>query len=115
MSRSPGAITGGAGMRKIVTIGLATLATALVAGQAWAAQITRLSPEGVVPGVRQVAIRFAEPMVPMGDLKAAAPAALSCQGGNTSGQGRWVDASNWVFDFEQDLPPGVRCSVRMTT
>ncbi|WP_423195333.1 Alpha-2-macroglobulin [Cupriavidus sp. H19C3] len=102
-------------MKRIVTVGLAALATICAAGQAWAAQITRFSPEGVVPRVRQVAIRFDEPMVPMGDLKATAPAALSCQGGNTSGQGRWVDGSNWVFDFEQDLPPGVRCSVRIAS
>ncbi|WP_342051714.1 MULTISPECIES: alpha-2-macroglobulin family protein [unclassified Cupriavidus] len=99
-------------MRGIVAIGFASLA-ALSAAQALAAQITRFSPEGVVPRVRQVAIRFDEPMVPMGDLKAAAPAAVACQGGGSAGQGRWVDASNWVFDFEQDLPPGVRCTVRM--
>ncbi|CAG9175071.1 alpha-2-macroglobulin family protein [Cupriavidus pampae] len=101
-------------MRGIVAVGFASLA-ALSAAQAFAAQITRFSPEGVVPRVRQVAIRFDEPMVPMGDLKAAPPAAVSCQGGGTNGQGRWVDASNWVFDFEQDLPPGVRCGVRMTS
>ncbi len=81
---------------------------------ALAAQVTRFSPEGTVPQVRQVAIRFDEAMVPMGDVQAAAPAAISCTGAATAGQGRWVDASNWVFDFERDLPPGVRCSVRMS-
>ncbi len=24
--------------------------------------------------------------------------------------GRWVNATNWVFDFERDLPPGMRCT-----
>lgn len=87
---------------------------AMPAADALAAQVTRFSPEGTVPQVRQVAIRFDEAMVPMGDVQAAAPAALSCTGANTAGQGRWVDAKNWVFDFERDLPPGVRCSVRMS-
>lgn len=104
---------------------IATATGAAAAGLAWsllawtpaasAAQITRFSPEGVNPQVRQVAIRFDEPMVPMGDLKAAAPAAVSCSGGSVAGSGRWVNATNWVFDFERDLPPGVRCSVRIST
>lgn len=85
------------------------------APDALAAQVARFSPEGVVPQVRQVAIRFDEPMVPMGDLNAAPPAAVSCTGGSVGGSGRWVNATNWVFDFERDLPPGVRCSVRMGT
>ncbi|MGQ3198254.1 MAG: hypothetical protein ACT6UH_26910, partial [Hydrogenophaga sp.] len=27
------------------------------------------------------------------------------------GQGRWTDAKQWVYDFENDLPPGVRCTI----
>lgn len=106
-------------MSKIVTA-VGTAAAGLVLGavlwapMASAAQITRFSPEGVVPQVRQVAIRFDEAMVPMGDLKAAPPAAVSCTGGSVGGSGRWVNATNWVYDFERDLPPGVRCSVRMS-
>ncbi len=100
--------------------GLAALAglgglVGLGAGEAQAAQIARFSPEGVVPQVRQVAIRFDEPMVPMGDLNAAPPAAVSCTGGAAAGSGRWVNATNWVFDFERDLPPGMRCTVRISS
>jgi len=109
-------------MSKIVTAAgtvAAGLAGVVLGAMLWvpaasAAQITRFSPEGVVPQVRQVAIRFDEPMVPMGDLKAAPAAAVSCTGGSVGGSGRWVNASNWVYDFERDLPPGVRCSVRMS-
>jgi hypothetical protein len=78
MSPSPGGKSGkGKMMSKIVTA-VGTAAAGLVLGavlwapMASAAQITRFSPEGVVPQVRQVAIRFDEAMVPMGDLKAAA-------------------------------------------
>jgi len=96
--------------------GLALAASTLAASSlsAFAAQVTRFVPEGSVSRVRQIAIRFDEPMVPMGNLQAAAPATVSCAGGNTAGQGRWVDAKNWVHDFTADLPPGVRCTVRMT-
>lgn len=86
---------------------------ALGAPAALAAQITRFTPEGQVPGVRQVAIRFDEAMVPLGDLQARAPASVSCTGAPTPGQARWLDARNWVFDFERDLPPGVACTVRI--
>ncbi|RZT38355.1 alpha-2-macroglobulin family protein [Cupriavidus agavae] len=105
-------------MGKIATVARATAAGLVWGALAWtsaatAAQVTRFSPEGVNPQVRQVAIRFDEPMVPMGDLKAAPPAAVSCTGGSVGGSGRWINATNWVHDFERDLPPGVRCTVRM--
>lgn len=104
---------------RIATAAAATAAGLVVSALTWApaasaAQITRFSPEGVNPQVRQVAIRFDEPMVPMGDLKAAAPASVSCLGG-VGGSGRWVNATNWVYDFERDLPPGVRCTVQIAS
>lgn len=104
---------------KIATAAGAVAAGLVLSALTWApaataAQITRFSPEGVNPQVRQVAIRFDEPMVPMGDLKAAAPVAVSCTSGNVGGSGRWVNATNWVYDFERDLPPGVRCTVQIS-
>ncbi|WP_404992193.1 alpha-2-macroglobulin family protein [Cupriavidus pauculus] len=106
-------------MGKIATATVAAAAGLVFSALTWApaasaAQITRFSPEGVNPQVRQVAIRFDEAMVPMGDLKAAAPASVSCVGGSVGGSGRWVNATNWVYDFERDLPPGVRCTVRIS-
>ncbi|MBB2920364.1 Ig-like domain-containing alpha-2-macroglobulin family protein [Cupriavidus alkaliphilus] len=98
--------------RASATVALAA-ALASLAGGALAAQVSRFSPEGTVGQVRQVAIRFDEAMVPMGDVQATAPAAVSCTGASTSGQARWIDARNWVYDFAGDLPPGVRCTVRM--
>jgi hypothetical protein len=29
------------------------------------------------------------------------------------GQGHWLDDKTWVYDFENDLPPGVRCSLAL--
>lgn len=94
---------------------LAAVVTAAMAlpGLARAAQIVRLSPEGEVSRVRQVAIRFDEAMVPLGDLQASPPATVSCSGTAIDGQARWIDAKNWAFDFARDLPPGVKCAVRI--
>ncbi|MFS8973079.1 MG2 domain-containing protein [Cupriavidus necator] len=99
--------------RAAAALALAGAFATLAGASAQAAQVTRFSPEGTVGQVRQVAIRFDEAMVPMGDVQAAAPATVSCTGASTGGQARWVDARNWVYDFTSDLPPGVRCSVRM--
>lgn len=99
--------------RAAAALALAGAFATLAGASAQAAQVTRFSPEGTVGQVRQVAIRFDEAMVPMGDVQAAAPATVSCTGASTGGQARWVDAKNWVYDFTSDLPPGVRCSVRM--
>ncbi|MGO4327737.1 alpha-2-macroglobulin [Cupriavidus sp. 2TAF22] len=92
---------------------VATAMLAALPGMAQAAQVVRFAPEGEVSRVRQVAIRFDEAMVPLGDAQAAPPAILSCSGAAVEGQARWVDARNWVFDFLRDLPPGVKCSLRM--
>lgn len=83
---------------------------------ALATQLTRISPEGQVSKVRQVTLRFDQSMVPLGDLRATAPAAVQCTGAapaDLAGEGRWVDDRNWVFDFVRDLPPGVSCTVRL--
>lgn len=107
-------VTSGRSRRAAIAATVAGLALWAGPGaEAQAAQIARFSPEGTVSQVRQVAIRFDEPMVPLGNLNAAPPAAVSCTGGGAAGSGRWVNATNWVFDFERDLPPGVRCTVRI--
>ena len=46
-----------------------------------------------------------------GDPKAPAPLAISCNDAAASkGTGRWTSEREWVFDFEADLPPGMRCT-----
>src|SRR5215472_7638613 len=65
------------------------------------------SPQGTVKGVRQVTARFSVPMVPFGDPREVDPFAIDCI---EKGKGRWADAKNWVYDFDRDLPAGVRCS-----
>ena len=79
---------------------------------AQALQITSLSPQGEVARVRQVVAKFDDSAVKFGDPKAAAPLALSCSDAQaTQGSGRWVSDREWAFEFERDLPPGVRCQL----
>ncbi len=78
-----------------------------------ALQVVALSPQGEVARVRQVAVKFDEGAVNFGDPKAAAPVSLSCSDAQaTKGNGRWTSEREWVFDFEEDLPPGVSCSLQ---
>src|SRR5512134_2211499 len=72
-----------------------------------AATVDAFSPQGEVKGVRQVAVRFSEPMVAFGDPRLEVPFDIDCP---EPGTGRWADPKNWVYDFARDLPAGVRCS-----
>src|SRR5438132_264853 len=70
-------------------------------------RIEMFSPQGKVKGVRQVSVRFSEPMVPLGDPSGLVePFDIVCRENATA---RWADSRNWVFDFARDLPAGVRC------
>jgi uncharacterized protein YfaS (alpha-2-macroglobulin family) len=75
-----------------------------------AAQVQLFSPQGAAKEVRQVTVRFSEPMVPLGDPRLEDPFSIEC---TEKGKGRWVDGKNWVYDFEQDLPAGVVCEFKI--
>ena len=49
-------------------------------------------------------------MVAFEDPAAADPFDVTCP---VSGQGCWVDTGQWVYDFERDLPAGIRCAFRL--
>ncbi len=71
-----------------------------------AATIQLFSPEGSVKDARQAQARFSAPMVAFGDPTLADPFTVDCA---APGKGRWADARNWIYDFEADLPGGLRC------
>ncbi len=101
--------------KKIATQTLAAAALGLAALFPFAAQalqVTSLTPQGEVARVRQVVAKFDQPAVRFGDPKAPAPLAVACDDAEAGkGTGRWTGEKQWVFDFVDDLPPGVRCSV----
>lgn len=87
---------------------------AAVSLHAHALQIISLSPQGEIARVRQVVAKFDEGAVNFGDPKAPAPLSLSCSDAQaTKGSGRWISEREWAFEFENDLPPGVSCSLNV--
>ena len=71
------------------------------------------SPQGEVSQVRQVAVKFSEAVVPFGDPRLPDPFAVACQGAAPAGSGRWVNDRAWVYDFQEAVPPGTRCTVKL--
>jgi uncharacterized protein YfaS (alpha-2-macroglobulin family) len=71
------------------------------------ARVELFSPQGTMPEVRQATARFTVPMVALGDPSLADPFDVKCP---ASGKGRWADTRNWVYDFDADLPAGLRCT-----
>ncbi|RDU97639.1 alpha-2-macroglobulin family protein [Trinickia dinghuensis] len=96
-------------------VAAAVAVLSLLAATTWraeAARITQVSPQGTVKQVRQVVVKFDEPMVAFGTPNLPAPATVKCSDPSAStGQARWIDDKTWAWDFKSDLPPGMACSV----
>src|SRR5271169_2202660 len=107
-------------MKRSLILLLIMLACTLGFEQSYAddgAQVELFSPQGVMKGVRQVTARFSEEMVPLGDPRLTDPFTVHClQGpqGPQAGHGRWADGRNWIYDFDNNLPAGVKCEFTLT-
>lgn len=90
-------------------VGLVCITTgAAASASAPPASVAAFSPTGVVKQPRQVVARFSEPMVALGDPRAAtSPFHIDCP---AAGAQRWTDSRTWVFDFEEELAGGLRCT-----
>ena len=76
------------------------------------AVVRQFSPQGEVQNVRQARATFSVPMVDFGDPKLTSPFDADCA---VAGSGRWVNDRTWVYDFNADLGPGVRCGFKLKT
>ncbi|HWL47018.1 MAG TPA: MG2 domain-containing protein, partial [Sphingomonadaceae bacterium] len=56
--------------------------------------------------IERFTVRFSEPIIPLGDPRAASPFTVACPVG---GEGRWIDQKSWVYEFARPLPGGVSC------
>ena len=73
-----------------------------------AAPTVTFSPQGTIKNVRQAVARFSQPMVPLGDPRVRrSPFQIDCP---AHGVPRWIDSRQWSYDFDRDLPAGVRCT-----
>jgi hypothetical protein len=92
----------------LLTLSMVSAATLLAQQQA---RVELFSPQGTVKQVRQLRARFSEPMVALGDPRAvSAVFDIDCP---EKGTARWTDERNWIFDFDRDLPAGVRCEFKL--
>jgi uncharacterized protein YfaS (alpha-2-macroglobulin family) len=91
--------------------GLGWLALGL-APAAWALSVAGFSPQGEVAQVAQVSVRCDTAAVSPGDAQASAPLRLRCAPA-APGTGRWLNERQWVFDFEQPLASGTRCTAEV--
>ncbi|AGH49604.1 alpha-2-macroglobulin domain-containing protein [Sphingomonas sp. MM-1] len=75
-----------------------------------APQVVMARPGGAGGLIERFTMRFSEPMVPLGDPRAAAPFAVACP---VPGKGRWVDQSIYVHEFDRALPGGLSCALSL--
>ncbi len=77
--------------------------------------VDTFSPEGRAKQIRQISVRFSAGVVAMGDPRLPDPFAIDCRGAEDlpQGRGRWADDRNWEYDFDADLPAGVRCTLTL--
>ncbi len=95
---------------------LTWLSLAVCTTSTWALKVTSVSPQGEVAEIRQVVIKFDEAAVNFGDPRAPSPASVSCSDASASkGNGRWTSEREWVYQLEQDLPAGVRCTIALNS
>lgn len=90
---------------------VAVAAAFIASTTAHAVTVSSFSPQGEVAQVRQLTVKFSEAVVSLGDLRAADPFKLSCEGAVPKGNGRWANDRVWLYDFDEALPPGTRCAV----
>src|SRR6218665_1003017 len=87
---------------------------ALFSGLSGAVSITAVSPQGEVAQAPQLRLKFSEAVVNQGDPRLPDPAQLRCEGLPAApGSGRWASSSEWLFDLNEPLPAGARCSLQL--
>ena len=97
-------------MRLAARLAILALAAAPVAALSDNAPRVILAQPGVDSGgIARFTMRFSQPMVPLGDPRAAAPVTVECA---VNGTGRWVDQQTWVHDFATVLPGGTTCTFK---
>jgi uncharacterized protein YfaS (alpha-2-macroglobulin family) len=77
-----------------------------------ATTVVEVGPTATTRELRQVRMRFSDDMVALGDSRADDPAAVGCSDPGLKTVGHWIDARNWVGEFDRALPDGVACTVR---
>ncbi|MDF0488093.1 MG2 domain-containing protein [Sphingomonas sp. H39-1-10] len=95
-------------MKVVGRIALLMMALAPVAALGDASPQVVMATPGIGDGaIERFTTRFSQPMVALGDPRAASPYDVTCAVGGT---GRWVDTQTYVYEFANGLPGGTTCS-----
>ncbi|MBX9609637.1 MAG: hypothetical protein K2Y51_25740, partial [Gammaproteobacteria bacterium] len=94
------------GLRALALVMLLFCALCASPRAAEAPRVESFTPQGTVKAPRQVSVRFSADMVAFGESRQPAPFDVECP---AAGRGRWLDARQWVYDFDAPLPAGLRC------
>ncbi len=97
-------------MRLWARVAISALALAPVAALGDASpQVILATPgvgaNGLGGAIERFTLRFSQPMLALGDPRAAAPFATAC-----AGTGRWADQQTWIYDFAAPLGGGTTCT-----
>lgn len=91
---------------------------AATGNMALALKPVQITPQDEVAKVREFVVKFDKAAVTAGNPGAPAPFKLQCAGGGKAQipahHGAWRDASTWVANFDDYLPPDVRCTATST-
>lgn len=98
-------------MKLVVRVAILALALAPIGAIAAFAdnspQVEMATP-GIGDGaIERFTVRFNQPMVALGDPRAASPFDVKC---DVEGEGRWVDQQTFVHEFKTPLPGGTTCT-----
>ncbi|WP_284336997.1 alpha-2-macroglobulin family protein [Comamonas sp. NoAH] len=96
-------------MRSNTLWGLIAVGASL-SGAAHAISITQITPKGSVNEVQQVVVQTSVDAVRLGNSQVPAPVRVQCSPTQT-GQGRWNNAREWVWQFNQTVTAGTRCTI----
>ena len=98
-------------MKLALRMALLALALAPLAAFGDSSPQVILATPGIGDGaIERFTARFNQPMVPLGDPRAASPFTVDCV---TSGEGRWVDPQTYVYAFASGLSGGTVCKFKL--
>lgn len=98
-------------MKRHALLGLTLLAGATCVQ---AATISSFSPKGATSELRDVKVTFAAPVVRFGDSQLPPPVLVQCDDPAVTGQGRWLDARRWIYEFTERPGPGLNCTATVS-
>ncbi|WP_411823094.1 alpha-2-macroglobulin family protein [Leptospira sp. 'Mane'] len=99
-------------VKLLLSVSVLFITTTSFFSQSASPHIELFTPEGSSKQVKQTQVRFSKPIVALGDPRPKQDIfKINCPIPGTS---RWIDSSTWVYEFEKELPGGVKCDFTLS-